>query len=146
MWQKIQSIHPPVCLDGKSVTCVARDRLRHLLPKIPPPHPAFIPCVRVFFPLSHACIWSTLSNVERSTRRLTHRDFVAELHTNNGGSFGTYQLQKAFNKGQCLFLNGKVFFFVGDLGGFVNLGFRIWGFLLMLFVKSHVFIYKLTAI
>jgi hypothetical protein len=26
-WQKIQSVYSPVCLDGKSVTCVARDRL-----------------------------------------------------------------------------------------------------------------------
>jgi hypothetical protein len=106
-WQKIQSVHLPSCLDRKSITCVARDRLRHIsYPKYPHLIQPFIPYVRVLFPLSHACIWSPLSTVEGSTRRLTHRDFVAELHTDNRGSFRTYQLQKAFNKGQCPFLNG----------------------------------------
>jgi hypothetical protein len=27
VWQKIQSVYSPVCLDEKSITCVARDRL-----------------------------------------------------------------------------------------------------------------------
>jgi hypothetical protein len=47
MWQKIQSVHSPVCLDGKSITCIARDRLRHIFyPKYP----------RLIQPLSRACV------------------------------------------------------------------------------------------
>jgi hypothetical protein len=46
-WQKIQSVHSPVCLDGKSITCVARDCLRHITyPKYP----------RLIQPLSCACL------------------------------------------------------------------------------------------
>jgi hypothetical protein len=63
VWQKIQSVHSPVCLDGKSVTCVARDRFRHF--SYPKYHRLFIPCVRVFFPLffiSRVCIWSPLGH------------------------------------------------------------------------------------
>jgi hypothetical protein len=46
-WQKIQYVHSPVCLDGKWVICIARDRLRHIsYPKYP----------RLIQPLSRACV------------------------------------------------------------------------------------------
>jgi len=46
-WQEIQSVHSPVSLDGKSITCVARDHLRHIsYPKYP----------RLIQPSSCACV------------------------------------------------------------------------------------------
>jgi hypothetical protein len=47
VWQKIQYFHPPVCLGGKSVTCVARDHLRHIS------YPKYS---RLIQPLSRACV------------------------------------------------------------------------------------------
>jgi hypothetical protein len=47
VWQKIQSVYLSFCLDGKSVTCVACDYLRHIsYPKYP----------HLIQPLSRACV------------------------------------------------------------------------------------------